>query len=66
MLIEPIDKKFVVFGLTLDEDLAVTELRSGLLAELQTTEVLSITGRDGPLLDSLGDRLRHYEDVVRV
>jgi hypothetical protein len=55
-----------VFGLTLDENLAVTELRSGLLAELQTAEVLSITGRDGPLLNSLGNRLRHYEYVVRV
>jgi hypothetical protein len=66
VLAELVDKKIVVLGLTLDEDLAITELRSGLLAELQTAEVLSITGRDSPLLNSLGNRLRHYEDVVRV
>jgi hypothetical protein len=66
VLAELVDKKIVVLGLTLDEDLAITELRSGLLAELQTAEVLSITGRDSPLLNSLGNRLRHYEYVVRV
>jgi hypothetical protein len=48
-------------GLTLDEDLAVAELGNRLLAELQTAKVLSITGGDGPLLDSLGDRLSHCE-----
>jgi len=48
-------------GHTLDEDLAVTELGNRLLAELQTAEVLCITRGDGPLLDSLGDRLSHCE-----
>lgn len=51
----------VKLGHTLDEDLAVTELGNRLLAELQTAKVLSITGGDGPLLDSLGDRLSHCE-----
>lgn len=51
----------VKLELTLDEDLAVAELGNRLLAELQTAEVLSITGGDGPLLDSLGNRLSHCE-----
>ena len=63
VLSEREDEIAVVEGSTLDldEDLAVTELGNRLLAELQTAEVLSITGRDGPLLDSLGNRLSHCE-----
>jgi hypothetical protein len=62
------DEITVVEGSTLelDENLAVTELRSGSLAELHTTEVLGIPRRNDPLLNGLRNRLRHVEDVLLV
>ena len=52
--------------LTLDENLTVTELRSGSLSELHTTEVLGIPRGNDPLLNGLRNRLRHVEDVLLV
>lgn len=62
------DQITVVEGSTLefDEDLAITEFRSRSLCELHAAEVLGIPRGDDPLLDGLGDRLRHCLKCVGV